>query len=158
MPFLRYPDELETGASRNMANEPASDKIDFVPISELVGSSKSDDGTNVLLKFGESNGNEFVIGVPELVLSEIIIELIHATASFSAPKGTSVEEAPAMGTNWFQFGRDNASGDYFLRLHLVAGGHLAFVMDKAMVERLAETLNVMVLGAQMDVPEGTARN
>jgi hypothetical protein len=63
-----------------------------------------------------------------------------------------------METNWYEFGKDDATGDYFLRLRLVAGGHLAFVMNKGMAEGLAQVLIAMGLGAASPQPPSNAKN
>jgi hypothetical protein len=131
--------------------------ISAAPVVEVIGWKLNDDKTHALLGFKQPDGSEFVLAISQRDVGEIIMSLAHATEVFPAPKGLSVE-ALAMGTNWFEFGKDKNSGDYFLRFRLVAGGHLAFMMDKPMAERLAETLNVMVNGATMEPPPGSARN
>jgi hypothetical protein len=132
-------------------------EITTVPISEVMGWKLNDDKTHALLGLKQPNGHEFVLSITEHDLRETIMSLAHATEAFPAPKGLSIE-ALAMPANWFEFGKDDRSEDYFLRLRLKAGGHLAFVMNKAMAQQLAETLNVMVLAVTMDLPPGAARN
>ena len=83
-----------------------------------------------LLGFKQPDGNDFVLAIPQEALSEIIMSLAHATEAFPAPKGLSVQNVLAMGTNWYEFGKDDKTGDFFLPFRLVGGGHLAFVMDR----------------------------
>jgi hypothetical protein len=86
------------------------------------------------------------------------MSLAHATEAFPAPKGLSVKDVLAMGTNWYEFGKDDKTGEFFLRFRLVGGGHLAFVMDRPMAERLAESINVTVLGMTTGPMPDSARH
>ena len=129
----------------------------FAPVAEVLGWKLNDEKTLALVGFKQPDGNEFVLGISEARLREVIISLAHATEVFPAQKGFSIQ-AISMGTNWFEFGKDDASGDYFVRFRLVNGGHLSFVMDKSMAQQLAETMNIMVLGATIEPPPGSSRN
>jgi hypothetical protein len=119
--------------------------LEAYPINDVLAWEVAADGVHVLVTLGQPDGNRLVLAIPHYTLMELIIALAHATEAFPAPKGMRVS-ALAMGAKWFEFGQDEASGDFFLRLRLERGGHLAFVMDRSMAELLTETLNAMVRG------------
>jgi hypothetical protein len=135
-----------------------STPVSFAPITEMLGAKLSDDKEHVLLGFKQADeGSEFVIGVPIPILFEIILELVRATEAVPAPKSLTVS-ALSMGANWYEFGQDDATGDFFLRFRLVTGGHLSFVFDRSMAIGLTESMNVKVLGGTVTVPADTKRN
>lgn len=93
--------------------------VSAVPVTEVLGWKTTDDKTQALVGLKQPDGSEFVLAISQHDLGEIIMSLAHATEAFPAPKGFSIE-ALAMPTNWFEFGKDDRSGDYFLRLRLKA--------------------------------------
>src|SRR5262245_24206641 len=135
-----------------------SELTSFLPINKMLGWKITDDKQFALLGFEPSGGGEFAMGVPRMVLNEVILSLITATDAFPARTGTSVRDVVAMGINRFQFGKDDATGDFFLTLRLVQGGHLSFLMDRSLAEQLIESLNATVLGVAAGPPPGSTRN
>jgi len=115
------------------------------PVTRVLGHKLTDDKAHILLRFEQPKGNEIALAIPQNRLFEMILSLARATALIPSPEGKTVE-ATAMQTNGFEFGQVKASGDFFVRFRLVAGGHLAFVMDKTMAQQLTKTMNATVSG------------
>ena len=120
------------------------------PVTRVLGHKLTDDKAHILLQFEQPKGNEIALAIPQNRLFEMILSLTRATALIPAPEGKTVNTT-AMQTKGFVFGQDKQSGDFFLRFRLVAGGHLAFVMDKTMAQQLTKTMNATVRGGPRPV-------
>jgi hypothetical protein len=114
-----------------------------LPIDEVLGWKLSDDGAHVMLGLKLSDGSELPLAFPPKKLVPAITSLAHASGAILA---TNEQGELAIEANSFEVGKDEASGDFFLRFGLLGGGQLTFVMGKSMAEGLAEAMNATVLG------------
>ena len=128
------------------------------PVSDIAGWQLAPDQIHVLLTLKQPEGHEATFAIPQYVLHEIILALCHATEVFQAQTGICVKDVPAMGVSKYQFGKDDSTGDFFVRFRLQRGGHLAFMMDRSMAEQLTEAMNAMVLNMAIVPPPGIPRN
>ena len=119
-------------------------QANVLPIDEVLGWKLSDDGAHVMLGLKLSDGSELPLAFPPKKLVPAITSLAHASGAIPATKGVDEQGELAIETNSFEVGKDEASGDFFVRFGLLGGGQLTFVMGKSMAEGLAETMNATV--------------
>jgi hypothetical protein len=112
-----------------------------LPIDEVLGWKLSDDGAHVMLGLKLSDGSELPLAFPPKKLVPAITSLAHASGAIPTPNGVDAQGELAIEANSFEVGKDEASGDFFVRFGLLGGGQLTFVMGKSMAEGLAEALN-----------------
>ena len=117
-----------------------------MPIEDVLGWKLSDDGSRVMLGVKLSDGSELPIAFPPKKLLPAIVSLAHATGAVPASKDVGERGDTAIETNSCEAGKDEASGDIFVRFSLVGGGQLAFVMGKSVAVGLTESLNAAELG------------
>jgi hypothetical protein len=133
-------------------------KIDFAPVTGFLGWKVTDDKSHVLLGFKQPNDAEFVLGIPPDTLDQAIVHLVNATGAFPPPKGLGEHASFAMTADAVDVGLTPSTGQYFLRLRLPAGGHLAFNLSRALAERVLESLAVELGLGPQGAPLGAARN
>jgi hypothetical protein len=121
-------------------------QANVLPIEEVLGWKLSDDGAHVMLGFKLSDGSELPLAFPPKKLVPAIMSLAHASGAIPAPKGMAEQGDLAIEANSYEVGKDEASGDFFVRFGLRGGGQLTFVMGRSTAEGLAETMNATVLG------------
>jgi hypothetical protein len=132
-------------------------KTDFAPVTGFLGWQVTEDKSHVLLGFKQPN-SEFVLGIPPDTLDQAIVHLVNATAAFPPSKGLGEHMSYAMTADAVDVGRTPSTGQYFLRLRLSAGGHLAFNLNRALAERVLESLAVELGTGPQGPPPGAARN
>ena len=121
-------------------------QANVLPIDDVLGWKLSDDGAHVVLGLRLSDGSELPLAFPPKRLVPAITSLAHANGAMPATKVRDEQGELAIEANSFEVGKDEASGDFFLRFGLLGGGQLTFVMGKSMAEGLAEEMNATVLG------------
>ncbi len=115
-----------------------------LPIEEVLGWKLSDDGAHVMLGLKLSDGRELPLAFPPKKLVPAIMSLAHASGAIPAPKEMGEHGEIAIEANSYEVGKDEASGDFFVRLGLLGGGQLTFVMGKLMAKGLTEAMNATV--------------
>lgn len=129
-----------------------------LPVIEVLGYKLTNDEDHVLVGFKQPSGEEFSLALDQSNLLQSIATLISATSAYPFQAGFSEKQIGVFQTDWYEVGLVPGSTDFSIRFRLDGGGHLSFVMNKAMTERLAETLSVALGGESKSLPPGTLRN
>ena len=126
-------------------------QANVLPIDEVLGWKLSDDGAHVMLGLKLSDGSELPLAFPPKKLVPAITSLAHASGAIPAPNGAEQGEL-AIEANSYEVGKDEASGDFFVRFGLLGGGQLTFVISKSMAKGLVEAMNATVSGLAKSQP------
>jgi hypothetical protein len=116
----------------------------------------TDDGEHALIKLQGVNESETTIAVPRNGLPKLIDLAAAVLSKGRKLAGCDPDEKLVFDASWYEVGSDPAAGSVVLSLTFGLGGTISFAMNRAMAERLLETLKIGLRGSIPEKPSGPA--